>query len=38
MSLYDIFNLVADPSVAVIVAVAAFVVLVWAGLRRGRKK
>lgn len=34
---YDIFKLVANPNVMIIVAVVAFVVLVWAGTRGGKK-
>ena len=37
MSLYDIFLKVADPTIGVIIAVAAFVVLVWIGLGRRKK-
>lgn len=38
MSWYETFLLVADANIGVIIAVAAFVVLVWAGLRREKKK
>lgn len=38
MSWYETFLLVADENIAVIIAVAAFVVLAWLGLKRGKGK
>ena len=38
MSWYDTFLLVADENIGVIIAVAAFVVIGWLGLKRGKKK
>lgn len=38
MSWYETFQLVADENIGVIIAVAAFVVLGWLGLRRKKKK
>lgn len=37
MSWYETFQLVADENIGVIIAVAAFVVLGWLGLRRKKK-
>lgn len=38
MSWYETFLVVADANTGVIIAVAAFVIIVWLGLKRGKKK
>jgi hypothetical protein len=37
VSWYETFQLVADENIGVIIAVAAFVLIGWAGLRRKKK-